>query len=36
MVEEEREGGGDVGLVWERLGLFDGGRSEGGRVGGER
>ena len=36
VVEDEREGGGEDGLVWERFGLFDGGRSEGGRVGGER
>ena len=36
MVEEEQEGGGEAGMVWERLGRFDGGSSEGGREGGER
>ena len=34
--EEEQEGGGEAGRVWERLGRFDGGRSAGGREGGER
>ena len=36
VVEDEQEGGGEAGMVWERLGRLDGGRSAEGREGGER